>query len=95
MLASGFSEALQSRRQAFDQLVGDVMEDGIIDSDDRVRLREGQQELGLSKDEAEAILRNRHQLMRRSLPPSAPRAAPRPETCPHCGEPLTSRRAGD
>ena len=95
LLASGFSEALQSRRQAFDQLVGDVMENGIIDSDERVRLREGQQELGLSKDEAEAILKNRHQLMGRSRPPSAPRAAPRPETCPHCGKELASRRAGD
>ena len=68
---------------------------GIIDSDERVRLREGQQELGLSKDEAEAILRNRHQLMGRSRSPSAPRAAPRPETCPHCGKELVSRRAGD
>ncbi|MBT3307282.1 MAG: ion transporter, partial [Alphaproteobacteria bacterium] len=46
LLASGFSEALQQRRQAFEQLVGDVMGDGVIDSDERVRLREGQQELG-------------------------------------------------
>lgn len=59
LLASGFSEALQHRRTAFEQLVGDVMEDGVIDSDERVRLREVQEELGLSKDEAEAILKDR------------------------------------
>ena len=95
LLASGFSEALQSRRQAFEQLVGDVMEDGIINSDERVRLREVQKELGLSKGEAEAILRKRHQLMGRGRSPSAPRAAPGPVTCPHCGKDLASRRAGD
>jgi len=99
LLASGFSEALQQRREAFGQLVGDVMDDGIIDSDERVRLREGQQELGLTKDEAEAILRDRHQMMAqsRALSASQARATParRPETCPHCGKALTSRRAGD
>ncbi len=82
LLASGFSEALQHRRMAFEQVVGDVMEDGVIDSDERVRLREIQEELGLSKDEAEAILKKRHSQM------AASRAAPRPGTCPHCGKAL-------
>lgn len=97
LLASGFSEALQQRRQAFDQLVGDVMEDGAIDSDERVRLRETQQELGLSKDEAEAILRNRHQIMgqSRARAQAASAPAPRPGTCPHCGKELPKRRTSD
>ena len=82
LLASGFSEALQHRRTAFEQVVGDAMEDGVIDSDERVRLREVQEELGLSKDEAEAILRDRRNQMASS------RAAPRPGTCPHCGKAL-------
>ncbi|NQV84062.1 MAG: ion transporter [Rhodospirillales bacterium] len=87
LLASGFSEALQQRREAFGQLVGDVMGDGVIDSDERVRLRESQQELGLTKDEAEAILRDRHQRMAQSRAQATP--APRPQTCPHCGKSLT------
>jgi len=68
------------------------MEDGAIDSDERVRLRESQQELGLSKDEAEAILRNRHQLMghARTQTQAQPRSRPSPESCPHCGKPLAS-----
>ncbi|MBT7943194.1 MAG: two pore domain potassium channel family protein, partial [Alphaproteobacteria bacterium] len=90
LLASGFSEALQQRRQAFEQLVGDVMGDGVIDSDERVRLREGQQELGLTKDEAEAILRDRHQMLTQTQPAPQPRSAPPPQTCPHCGETLIS-----
>lgn len=82
LLASGFSEALERRRTAFEQVVGDVMEDGVIDSDERVRLREVQEELGLSKDEAEAILKDRRNQMASS------RAAPRLGTCPHCGKAL-------
>ncbi len=98
LLASGFSEALRRRRSAFEQVVGEVLDDGVIDSDERVRIRETQRELGLSKDEAEAILKDRH---RRAAGPrhaaEARRAAPapRPENCPHCGEPLPSRRAAD
>ena len=82
LLASGFSEALQHRRTTFEQVVGDAMADGVIDSDERVRLREVQEELGLSKDEAEAILRDRRNQMASS------RASPRPGTCPHCGKAL-------
>ena len=90
LLASGFSEALRRRRSAFEQVVGEALEDGIIDSDERVRIRETQRELGLTKEEAEAILRDRHQ---RVVPPRA--AAPRPGACPHCGKPLPHRRASD
>lgn len=93
LLASGFSQALQHRRSAFEQVVGDVMEDGIIDSDERVRLRESQEELGLTKDEAEAILRKSHQ--RAAQAGAAPRGAPRPESCPHCGKELPHRRSAD
>ena len=95
LLASGFSEALQQRRQAFEQLVGDVLEDGGIHSDERVRLRETQQELGLSKDEAEAILRNRHQLMGQSRARAQAPPAPSPGTCPHCGKSLADHPAKD
>ena len=60
LLASGFSEALRRRRSAFEQVVGEALEDGVIDSDERVRIRETQRELGLTKEEAEAILKDRY-----------------------------------
>ncbi len=82
LLASGFSEALRQRRMAFERVAADVMEDGVIDTDERLRLREMQKELGLTKDEVEAILRD----SRRKIAQSA---VPVPETCPHCGEPLS------
>ncbi len=81
LLASGFSEALRRRRMAFEQVVGDVLEDGKIDTDERVRLREMQKELGLSKDEAEAILMSGRRK-------TAASGAAGPEACPHCGKPL-------
>ncbi len=87
LLASGFSEALRRRRSAFEQVVGEAMEDGVLDSDERVRIRETQRELGLTKEEAEAILRDRHQ---RAAP--FREAASRPGTCPHCGKPLAGHR---
>ncbi len=76
LLASGFSEALRRRRMAFEQVVGDALEDGKIDTDERVRLREMQKELGLTKDEAEAILKDSR------------RKTAGPATCPHCGKSL-------
>jgi len=87
LLASGFSQALQSRRAAFEQVVGDVMEDGILDSDERVRLRESQVELGLSKDEAEAILRKNQRRTARTRAVSSG-ASQQSEFCPHCGKEL-------
>jgi voltage-gated potassium channel len=86
LLASGFSEALQHRRTAFEQVVGDALEDGVLDSDERVRLREIQEELGLTKDEAEAILKDRHSQMAASR--AAPQSTPQPGNCPHCGKAL-------
>ena len=90
LVASGFSEALRRRRSAFEQVVGEALEDGVIDSDERVRIRETQRELGLTKEEAEAILKDRYQ---RIVPPREP--APRPGACPHCDKPLPHRRASD
>lgn len=86
LLASGFSQALHRQRAAFEQVVGDVMEDGVISSDERVRLRESQRELGLSKDEAEAILMKSHQRTARGAGVS--RGGHGEKVCPHCGEPL-------
>ena len=89
-MASGFSEALHSRRQAFEQLVGDVMEDGSFSSDDRVRLRKTQQELGISKGDAEAILKELHQKLRQVQNQMQSQAPLRSRACPHCGKSIDS-----
>ena len=98
LLASGFSQALQRRRAAFEAVVGDILEDGVIDSDERVRLRETQVELGLSKDEAETILRQSHLRAAKTGGGDSrrvPAQESRPEVCPHCGGELPHRRNTD
>ncbi|MDP7547819.1 MAG: ion transporter [Alphaproteobacteria bacterium] len=98
LLASGFSQALQRRRAAFEAVVGDILEDGVIDSDERVRLRETQVQLGLSKDEAETILRQSHLRAAKTGGGDSrrvPAQESRPEVCPHCGGVLPHRRNTD
>jgi voltage-gated potassium channel len=90
LLASGFSEVLHSRRQAFEQLVGDVMEDDSFSYDDRVRLKETQQEHGLSKGDAEAILKERHQKLRQVQNQIQSQGPLRSIACPHFGESIDS-----
>ena len=57
ILASGFNEALHSRRRKYEQLVNNVLEDGSIDADEQAQLRHLQEELGLTIQEAAAILK--------------------------------------
>jgi voltage-gated potassium channel len=98
LLASGFSQALQRRRAAFEAVVGDILEDGVIDSDERVRLRETQVQLGLSKDEAKTILRQSHLRAAKTGGGDSrrvPAQESRPEVCPHCGGVLPHRRNTD
>ncbi len=57
ILASGFNEALHKRRRKFETLVERVLEDGVVDADERAQLRSMQEDLGLTESEAAAILR--------------------------------------
>ncbi len=57
ILASGFSDALHRRRREYETMVDHVLEDGVIDSDERALLRQTQDELGLSETEAATILK--------------------------------------
>lgn len=77
LLASGFSGALRRRRLSYERLVDQALEDGHIDHHEHDRLREIQESLGLSDDDAAAILREGRE-----------RSGQKPDTCPHCGEPL-------
>lgn len=57
ILASGFNEALHQRRRKYEQLVDNVLEDGVVDADEHHQLHQLQEELGLSQHEAAAILK--------------------------------------
>lgn len=79
ILASGFNEALHRRRRRFETLADELLDEGPLDDDARSRLRELQVELGLSDTEAASFLKDRHRRHRQEA---------KPNTCPHCGEPL-------
>ncbi|MEX0694231.1 MAG: ion transporter [Rhodospirillales bacterium] len=75
ILASGFNEALHSRRRKYEQLVDNVLEDGVIDGDEHVQLRHLQEELGLSVQEAATILKAGYRRMSAGT-----------EICQQCGK---------
>ncbi len=82
ILASGFAQNLQKRKQKYSHFVRYALHDGQIDEDERRELERLRRELGLDSDEAmqlfDAILR---------------RARTFPMTnCPHCGEKLERRK---
>lgn len=74
ILASGFNEALHQRRRKYENLVDHVLEDGVIDSGEHQELRQLQEELGLTRHEAAAILKAGYRKMSRST-----------VTCDKCG----------
>lgn len=57
IMASGFNEALHKRRERFEHLVDEVLEDGVIDSDEHEELRRMRHELGLTDGEAARLLK--------------------------------------
>jgi len=57
IMASGFDEALHKRRQKFENLVDEVLEDGVIDADEHEELRAMRDELGLTDSEAAKLLK--------------------------------------
>jgi len=80
VLASGFSEQVRIRREAYLESVEKVMTDGQIPRRARRRLEETRQRLGLSHDEASYMLE---------------KAVHAPTHCPHCGGRLDHRHGED
>jgi voltage-gated potassium channel len=78
ILASGFAENIHERRERYNQMVRDLLRNGMLDEADRWRLEELRRELGLRSDEALQILHGLLQQARRATL----------ATCPHCGESL-------
>lgn len=91
LLASGFSEALRHRRVHYERLVGDVMEDGVITSDEKQVLKETQEILGLKVEEAKIILdTSQHKLIEKEIKKEMTEfkeelKAILDNRCPHCG----------
>lgn len=71
ILASSFSEQLRKRRRTYSEMVHQLMEDGIICHQERIKLNELRLELGLSVQEAahlEEQVRDQHPLLKRFCP---------------------------
>ena len=76
IMASGFAENIQGRKQKYNQYVRRFLKDGIIDENERWKLEELRKELGLDSDESLQLLESMLQEIRHSAPTK----------CPHCGE---------
>jgi len=78
ILASGFSNELQKRREKYRLKLREALADGVISRAEYEALQSTRRELGLEEEEAELLLDEEKILARRELP----------TTCPHCGRPL-------
>ncbi len=92
LLASGFSEAVRQRRAHYEKLVDDVMADGIISPDEEKTLKDTQETLGISTDEADLILdSSRNKKIEKEIGKVVNDVEKEMKTalnnrCPHCGE---------
>lgn len=72
ILASGFSEQLRVRREAYSEKAAKALSDGSLTKAERHALEEMRESLGMSEEEAAAILEHLAK-------------APQSINCPHCG----------
>ena len=80
IMASGFSSALQRRRNSLRREMASALEDGVLDAEDRTRIAAHAAALNLSEDEVADILREK-----------IARGLVSVEVCPHCGKPLAEK----
>ena len=86
ILASAFSDHVHRRREDYEELVDNVMGDGVITAEEESALEKNRRELGLDSEEAEKILTR-----------AAREGLCRTTVCPHCGGSLfpTVRQASN
>jgi voltage-gated potassium channel len=80
ILASGFSEQLHIRRQKYQDKVHDALEDGILTFDEAEGLKSMQKELGISSEEARALVKTILSQSHYNV-----------SNCPHCGKPVNTK----
>lgn len=78
ILASGFAQNLNQRRQKYNNYINHALSDGKIDQNERWQLEQLRKELGLESDDALQLLDG---VLRKP-------GAHHVETCPHCGKSL-------
>ncbi len=83
IIAAGFTQELQKRRESYRLVVRKVLEKGMINEDERHLLEGTRADLGLDRDEASLLL---HEEMAESRTEQAS------VRCPHCGKLLDERR---
>lgn len=83
ILASGFAENIQARKQKYNQIVRSFLKDGVIDETERWQLEKLRRELNLDTEESLQVLHTVIQDIR-----SQSHTA-----CPHCGKRLESAEA--
>lgn len=85
IMASGFAENINRRRQTYNRSVQRYLKDGIIDETERWKLEELRKDLGLDSDEALQLLDNIVQQAKQSVTAN----------CPHCGKHLADEPERD
>jgi len=80
IIAAGLTRELQKRREIFQTSVREALEDGFISPQEKQQLESIRKQLGMDKDDAQAVTRSEFSLM---LQLEGSR-------CPHCGEKLVS-----
>lgn len=84
ILASGFSDQVHRRRSVYEELLDDVMKDGLVTPSEKAKLRQLREKLGLTDDQVKTMTHDYLRQYENSL-----------RRCPHCREPLVLERAYD
>ncbi|NNJ79667.1 MAG: ion transporter [Xanthomonadales bacterium] len=80
IMASGFAENVHNRKHRYNTYAERMLEDGVIDDEERWELEKLRKELGLDRHQALQLL---DAIMRRARAEGAAQV-----NCPHCGKPL-------
>jgi len=80
ILASGFAEQINRRKEEFGELVDHVIEDGVVTLEEEVELEDLRKSLGLSTEEADMLLRAARRELQHNF-----------VNCPHCQQSLHTK----
>ncbi len=82
IIASGFTTELARRRESYEIAAKKILMDGELDSNDRRKLAEKRNQLGLAADDARQLLKKAALESTVAIPAAA-------KVCPHCGKAIS------